>query len=73
MSSNGSRPPENGSALPPRARRTRGNLSCAGFGCAGLVLLLILLFVGLAHPLEVTIAGIVIMAIFGGAMLIWRD
>jgi len=73
MSGNGSRPPESGDTLPWRARLTHGNLPCAGFGCTGLVLLLIVLSVGIAHPFEVIIAGIVIMAAFGAAMLIWRD
>jgi hypothetical protein len=73
VSANGSHPPDGGERRPLRERLLGSNLGCAGFGCTGLVLFLIVLVVATAHPLAVIIAGAVIMAAFGGAMLIWRE
>lgn len=73
MSANGSRPPDGGEKPPLRQRLRSGNLPCAAVGCTGLILFLVILLVALSHPFVVIVAGIVIMAVFGGAMLIWRD
>jgi hypothetical protein len=35
--------------------------------------LVILLFVGLAHPLAVLAIGAVLVAFFGGALIFWKD
>lgn len=52
---------------------TRDNVTCTAIGCAVLVLFLLVFLVGLAHPSLVLAIGALMVAVFGGALLIWRD
>jgi hypothetical protein len=38
-----------------------------------LLAFLVLLFVGLAHPAIVLAVGALLVAVFGGALLFWKD
>ena len=67
----------NGSLPPPSPRRPfwerAPRLSCAVAGIAVVAAFLALFLFGLAHPLIVLAAGAVMVAIFGGGLLLWKD
>lgn len=66
-----------GSGSGPGAPRgpsgARDNVTCTAIGCTVLVLFLLVFLVGLAHPFLVLAIGALMVAVFGGALLIWRD